>query len=83
MMNATHRNSLWKSLIIGLGLPAIGVLVVMPLLANTSIHVLGLPLLFVWMFVMFPLTTLCLWIAWRIDEPHYRETSRRIAKEEL
>ena len=82
MMNATHRKSLWKSLIIGLGLPAIGVLVIMPLLANTSIHVLGLPLLFVWIFLMFPLTSLCLWLAWRIDEPYYRDARTRTVKEE-
>ncbi len=73
---------IWKSLIIGLVLPIIGVLVIMPLLANTAIHVFGIPLLFVWIFVMFPLTSLCLWIAWRIDEPHYRDVPTRTAKEE-
>ncbi len=78
MMNAR----IWKSLIIGLGLPAIGVLVVMPLLANTSVRVLGIPLLFVWIFVMFPLTSLCLWLAWRIDEPYYRDAPSQAAKEE-
>ncbi len=63
-----------KSVAISLGLPALGVLVVLPLLANTQIHLFGMPLLFVWIFLMFPLTSLCLWLAWRIDEPHYRET---------
>lgn len=63
----------WPSLLIGLGIPALGILVAVPLLANTSVHVFGIPLLFFWIFLMFPLTTLCLWCAWRIDEPHYRE----------
>ena len=64
---------IWKSAAIGLGIPAIGVLVVLPLLANTSVTVFGMPLLFAWIFLMFPLTSLCLWIAWRIDEPDYRD----------
>ena len=63
----------WRSLLIGLGIPAVGILVAMPLLANTSVHVLGIPLLFFWIFLMFPVTTLCLGAAWRIDEPHYRD----------
>lgn len=65
-----------KSLLIGLGLPAIGILIVLPLVANTSVEVLGVPLLFFWMFLLFPLTTLCLWAAWRIDEPYYRDDAR-------
>jgi len=77
-MNARIR----KSLIIGLGLPIVGVLVIMPLLANTSIDVFGLPLLFLWIFLMFPLTSLCLWIAWRIDKPYYRDTPGKAAEEE-
>ena len=48
-----------RSLIIGLGLPAAAILVVMPLLANTDVYVLGVPLLFAWMFAWFPLTSLC------------------------
>ncbi len=68
---------IWKSLIIGLVLPAIGVLVIMPLLAGGGVRVFGLPVLLLWMFLLFPLTTLCLWIAWRIDEPHYREPPRQ------
>jgi hypothetical protein len=73
---------IWKSLIVGLGLPGLGVLVIMPLLANTSVHVFGIPLLFMWIFLMFPLTSLCLWLAWRIDEPHYRDISGQTAEEE-
>lgn len=73
---------IWNSLIVGLGLPALGVLLVMPLLANTSIYLFGVPILFMWIFLMFPLTSLCLWLAWRIDEPHYCDTPGPTAREE-
>jgi hypothetical protein len=65
----------WSSVLLGLGLPAVALLVGVPLLANTSATVLGIPLLFAYVFALFPLTSLCLWLAWRIDEPHYREES--------
>ncbi|MGH3520047.1 MAG: DUF3311 domain-containing protein [Haloechinothrix sp.] len=66
----------WKSLAVGLGIPAVALLGVMPLLANTSVYVFGIPLLFFWIFAWFPLTSLCLWLAWRIDEPSYRGATR-------
>jgi predicted ABC-type exoprotein transport system permease subunit len=67
----------WPSLLIGLGIPIIGILVVMPLIADTSVHVFGIPLNFFWIFLMFPVTTLALWISWRIDGPHYRDEITR------
>lgn len=63
----------WRSIVIGGGVPAVALLVVMPLLARTSVDVLGVPLLFAYVFVLFPFTSLCLWLAWRIDEPRYRD----------
>ncbi len=57
------------------------VLVILPLLADSSVRVFGMPLLLVWIFLLFPLTSLCLWIAWRIDEPHYRAAPRPTAEE--
>ncbi|MFE2377043.1 DUF3311 domain-containing protein [Streptomyces sp. NPDC059398] len=71
------------SLAVGLGLPAVAVLVVMPLLADTSVYVLGIPLLFFWMFLCFPLTSFCLWIAWRIDRPRYPEDPPPAAHREV
>jgi hypothetical protein len=70
-----------RSVIVGLGIPAVAILVVMPLLANTDIDVLGIPLLFLWMFAWFPLTSLCLWLAWRHDRHRYPEDARPGAKE--
>lgn len=66
----------WKSLGVGLGIPLVAILVVLPLISNTSVYVFDIPLIFFWMFAWFPLTTLCLWIAWQIDEPHYRDERR-------
>lgn len=62
----------WKSLFIGGGVPVIAMLVVMPLLADTSVSVFGVPLLFAYVFALFPFTSACMWVAWRIDEPRYR-----------
>lgn len=70
-----------KSLAIGLGVPAASILVVMPFLADTSVHVFGIPLLFFWIFSLFPFTTFCLWMAWRIDEPSYRNDSGTAGKD--
>lgn len=66
----------WASIGIGVGVPTLCILVIMPLLANTSVYVFGVPLLFAWVFALFPFTTLCLWLAWRIDEPRYRDEQR-------
>jgi hypothetical protein len=66
----------WKSVVVGLGIPLVAIVVVLPLISNTSVYVFDIPLIFFWMFAWFPLTTLCLWIAWRIDEPHYRDEPR-------
>jgi hypothetical protein len=71
----------WRSLVVGLVVPAVAILVVMPLLANTDIAPLGIPLLFLWIFAWFPLTSLCLWLAWRHDEPRYRDETMRTAGE--
>lgn len=71
----------WRSLVIGLGVPAVAILVVMPLIANTDVAVAGIPLLFVWIFAWFPLTSLCLWLAWRHDEPRYRDETLPMPEE--
>jgi hypothetical protein len=71
----------WRSLVVGLVVPAVAILVVMPLLAHTDVAPLGVPLLFLWIFAWFPLTSLCLWLAWRHDEPRYRDETTRTAGE--
>ena len=64
----------WPSVLVGLVLPASAILVGIPLVADTTAHVLGIPLLFFWMFACFPFTTACLWVSWRFfDRAHYRD----------
>lgn len=70
----------WKSIVIGGIVPAIALLAVMPLLADTDVVVLGIPLLFAYVFALFPVTSLCLWIAWRIDEPRYRDETAEVER---
>ena len=53
-----------KSVIVGLVIPFLALVVVLPFLSDTSVTVLGIPLLFFWIFLWMPLTTFCLWIAW-------------------
>lgn len=67
----------WPSVLIGLVVPSVAILVGIPLVSNTSVDVLGVPLLFFWMFCCFPLTTACLWVSWRFfDSEHYVEEDR-------
>lgn len=73
--------SRWRSVAVGLGVPALAILGVMPLLADTDVVVLGVPLLFLWVFAWFPLTSLCLWVAWRMDKPYYPEDATRRREE--
>jgi hypothetical protein len=62
------------SLVIALGIPALACFVGVPLTAESSVRILGMPLVFAWMFAWMPLTTLCLWVSWRrFDEARYRD----------
>ncbi|OXM75161.1 MULTISPECIES: DUF3311 domain-containing protein [Amycolatopsis] len=72
----------WPSVLIGLGIPALAILVVTPLLSGTAVSVAGIPLLFFWMFCCFPLTTLCLWVSWRFFDRHHYPADRRTAQED-
>ncbi|AZS70237.1 hypothetical protein DDE74_04160 [Streptomyces lydicus] len=56
--------------LIGLGLPATALLVAMPLLADTPVRVFGIPLLFFWIFLWIPLTSLCLGTSWFLFDRH-------------
>jgi len=60
--------------LIGLGIPAVALLVVMPLIADTSVAVAGIPLLFFWVFLWIPLTSVCLWVSWHFFDRHRPET---------
>jgi len=60
------------SIAIGLGLPFVATVIVVPLISGIKASVFGIPLLFFWVFLWFPLTSICLWIAWYVfDRPLY------------
>ncbi len=68
----------WPSVVIGLFVPAAAILAGIPLVADTGVHVFGIPLLFFWTFLCFPLTTACLWLSWRFfDRKHYPNGEER------
>lgn len=68
----------WPSVLIGLGIPVFAILGGTAMVADTTVFVFGIPLLFFWMFCCFPLTTLCLWVSWRFfDSRHYPEDEQR------
>lgn len=61
------------SLVLALGIPAVAVFIGVPLASQSTSTVLGMPLVFAWLFAWLPLTTICLWVAWRrFDEAEYR-----------
>jgi hypothetical protein len=65
---------IWPSLLVGFVIPAIliigGVLVLGPI----DFSVGPFPLIFVWLFICFPLTSLCLWLSWHFfDRQHYSD----------
>lgn len=57
----------------------LGVVVALPFVSATSISVLGIPLLFFWVFMWFPLTSICLACSWyffdRRDYPDMGDAS--------
>jgi hypothetical protein len=65
------------SLVVGVLIPAVAVLVGVPLTAGSTFTVFGIPLVFAWLFAWLPLTTVCLWLSWRFfDAPAYAALER-------
>jgi hypothetical protein len=56
--------------LIGLGLPYGGVLGLLPWIASADVYVLGVPLVYAWMFVWFVLTSACLFACWHWFDRH-------------
>jgi hypothetical protein len=50
--------------LIGLGLPFIGVVGLLPWVASKDIYVLGIPFIYAWIFGWFVLTSVCLELCW-------------------
>ena len=57
-------------LLIGIGIPYVGVLWLLPWVASVDTFVLGVPFIYAWMFAWFVLTSVCLYVCWRFfDRP--------------
>jgi hypothetical protein len=57
-------------LLIGLGLPYAGVLGLLPWIASADVYVLGVPLVYAWLFLWFALTSACLFVCWHAFDKH-------------
>ncbi|OCA92347.1 DUF3311 domain-containing protein [Pseudobacillus wudalianchiensis] len=61
------------SLFIGIGIPFLAIFGVVPFIAAADVSVLGFPILYFWIFLLFPLTTLCLCVSWHFFDRHQYE----------
>lgn len=62
------------SFVIGLGVPFVSILGVLPFTGSLHTSVLGFPFIYFWIFLWFPLTSVCLWISWyAFDRHRYQE----------
>lgn len=60
----------WQSVIIALVVPIVLVLAGVLLLGPSSRTVSGVPVLFVFIFAMFPVTTVLMWVSWQTWDRH-------------
>jgi hypothetical protein len=59
---------------IGIGIPYLGVIGLLPWVASVDAYVLGVPFIYAWIFAWFILTSLCLFICWRVFDRHHDDT---------
>ncbi|BDD83463.1 hypothetical protein TPB0596_32260 [Tsukamurella pulmonis] len=66
-----------KSVLLAVGVPFAGVLGGIVYLSDSEAAVLGFPVLFAWLFLWMPLTSLCMHLAWRFfDRDDFGELER-------
>lgn len=53
-------------LLIGIGIPYVGVIGLLPWVASIDRFVLGVPIVYAWIFSWFVLTSGCLMVCWRV-----------------
>ncbi|MDQ8935839.1 DUF3311 domain-containing protein [Acinetobacter rudis] len=66
----TQKNKQWLKVIFVIGIPLFGVVGALPIINKLKIHILGIPIIYAWMFLWFILTTICLWICWYVFDRH-------------
>ncbi|MCL4494820.1 MAG: DUF3311 domain-containing protein [Firmicutes bacterium] len=64
------------ALIIGLIVPILAIVALFPWYDRVHPLVLGFPFLYFWIFMWFPLTTLCLYVAWKLEHRALGEEER-------
>ncbi|MBB3882847.1 hypothetical protein GGR01_001692 [Acetobacter oeni] len=55
----------WRLVMLGFGAPFAAIIFVAPFLSRLPLSVFGIPIVFIWIFAWFPLTSLCLWLCER------------------
>ena len=66
-----------KSALLAIGVPFVGVLGGIVALSGSELTVLGFPILFAWLFLWMPPTSLCLHMAWKFfDRKDFEEAER-------
>jgi hypothetical protein len=56
--------------LIGVGLPYLGVIGMLPWVAADQRYVFGIPFLYMWIFMWFLLTSGCLFVCWQVFDRH-------------
>ncbi|MCL4414784.1 MAG: DUF3311 domain-containing protein [Actinobacteria bacterium] len=69
------------SLAIGLGVPVVAIMVVLPILSGSKMTIAGLPFVYFWLFLWFPLTSVCLFLSWWISDRHHFGTVAKDVEE--
>lgn len=57
-------------LFIGIGIPYIAVIGLLPWVASVDRFVFGVPFIYVWIFMWFVLTSLCMLVCWLMFDRH-------------
>ena len=66
-----------KSALLAIGVPFAGVLGGIVVLSGSTAAVFGVPILFAWLFLWMPLTSLCLHLAWKLFDRKDFEAAER------
>jgi hypothetical protein len=66
-----HTGDDMLKLFIGIGIPYIGVIGLLPWVASVDMTVLGVPFIYAWIFGWFVLTSGCLMLCWRLFDCHF------------
>lgn len=61
----------FASVFVGLVIPFVAVLGVIPFISRMDTTIMGFPILYFWIFLWFPLTTVCISISWHLDRHIY------------